>query len=106
MPQQGPYGPGQIGSIPPSLPPPMNMGGPPPGASYGHPPTYGGQPQLSHRDSHGPGAMGHPMGRQQAAEVEGTNRSKAQLIVGIDFVSTLLCLLYCGGRVEEIRVDG
>lgn len=100
--QQGPYGPGQIGSIPASLPPPMNMGGPPPGASYGHPPTYAGQQQLSHRDSHGPGAMGHPtMGRQQAAEVEGTNRSKAQLIVGIDFVSTLICPLCCDGRVEN-----
>lgn len=83
------------------------MGGPPPGASYGHPPTYGGgQPQLSHRDSHGPGAMGHPMGRQQAAEVEGTNRSKAQLIVGIDFVSTLICLLYCGVGLRKSGLTG
>lgn len=92
MPPQGPYGPGQIGSIPPSLPAPMNMGGAPQGvgAPYGHPPTYGGQPQMNHRDSHGSGTMGHPaMGRPQAAEVEGTNRSKAQLIVGIDFVSSV-----------------
>lgn len=67
------------------------MGGhPPQGAQYHQgPPTYGGQPQMNHRDSHN-GTMGHPtMGRPPgAAEVEGTNRSKAQLIVGIDFVSS------------------
>lgn len=87
MPPQGPYGPGQIGSIPPSLPPPGMMH-PPPGAvaQYGHPPQYAGQPHMNHRDSHG-NTMGHPNHRPGAAEVEGTNRSKAQLIVGIDFVS-------------------
>lgn len=106
MPQQGPYGPGQIGSIPPSLPPPMNMA--PPGSSYGHPPTYGGQPQGNHRDSHGPTAMGHPtMGRPQAAEVEGGGRSKAQLIVGIDFVSGApirSCAVRKSGLTDDVGI--
>lgn len=86
MPPPGPYGPGQIGPIPPQGQPPMGMQGPPP-QPYGHPPVYptGAPPQMGHRDSH-PG-MHQMQNRPQAAEVEGTNKSKAQLIVGIDFVS-------------------
>lgn len=42
------------------------------------------------------------MGRSHAAEVEGNNRSKTQLIVGIDFVSGApICSLYGGSRVRK-----
>lgn len=62
------------------------MGGPPPGG----PPGFGGQVGYP------PGAPpppGGPIAQQfragnPAAEVEGASKSKAQLIVGIDFVSS------------------
>lgn len=70
-----------VAGYPPQLPP-VNTQGPPPmagppgyaGAAYGPPP----QPQ------------GQPIGHQyipRTAEVEANSRNKAQLIVGIDFVS-------------------
>lgn len=91
MPPAGPYGPGQIGPMPSQLQqPPMNMQGPPPGSYI--PPNYPPGPPMNQRDSH-VGMQGMSNNRPHAAEVEGTNKSKAQLIVGIDFVS---CIYYVG----------
>lgn len=67
-------------------PPQGTMGGmaPPPGA---HPPVYGGGYGAPPTGG-APPAMGAQYGgRGGAVEVEGAGRSKAQLIVGIDFVS-------------------
>lgn len=72
------------GGPPAGYPPPV-MGGPPP--IQGGPPGYAGAPGYPPpppQQQQGPGAA--PYGRQSAAEVEGNSRSKAQLIVGIDFV--------------------
>ena len=86
-------------------PPPINTGGPPvagyppPVMGGGPPPVPGGPPGYA-----GPTGYPPPAPQQQpagglapyprnaaaaaaAAEVEGNSRSKAQLIVGIDFVS-------------------
>ena len=91
----------------PRTPPSQIMGGPPPintaaspyppghsgGGGMGAPPTAGGPP------GYGPPQYGAPppgtasvaaaqyQNRNNAVEVEGAGRSKAQLIVGIDFVS-------------------
>lgn len=76
-------------------PPPINTGAPvagyPPQMNpmQGGPPVQGGPPGYS-----GAGGYGAPPGAnlptanytRPAAEVEGNSRSKAQLIVGIDFV--------------------
>lgn len=76
-----------VSGYPPTLP--GVGGGPPPG--MGGPPGYGGQQGgYGGPPQHGPpGGLGQPMIRPgaSAAEVEGNSRSKAQLIVGIDFVS-------------------
>lgn len=83
------------------------MGGPPPinTAASGYPPGHpaaqmGGAPPPAGPPQYGPpqyGAPGVPgnqsvaaaqyANRNNAVEVEGAGRSKAQLIVGIDFVS-------------------
>lgn len=79
-------------------PPPINTGAPPvsgyppPVMGGGPPPLQGGPPGYA-------GAQGYPPPpqptgpvapyRNTAAEVEGNSRSKAQLIVGIDFVSLM-----------------
>lgn len=82
MPPHAPYGPTQVGGNipPPQIPPQM---GPP--AGYGQPPGYPQQhrPQMGHQQQ-------QQMVRPGVQEVDGGGRSKAQLIVGIDFVS-------CGG---------
>lgn len=65
--------PGGPMGVPPGIPPPM------PNIPGQHPPYYPHPP----RDI--PPPVAPAPGR--AAEVEGSNRSKAQLIVGIDFVS-------------------
>lgn len=94
----------------PRTPPTQMMGGPPPintAATGGYPPQQGGMggpppagpPQYNHPPQYGAG--GAPMqggggaqygGRNNAVEVEGAGKSKAQLIVGIDFVSISTCL--------------
>lgn len=108
MAQQGPTRapPSQIIGGPPPIntgapvmgfpPPNPNMqGGPAPpgyGGPQGYPPPNAGPP---------PPGPGMPYGRPappgvNAAEVEGSSRSKAQLIVGIDFVSCthpLICIV-------------
>lgn len=69
------------GYPPPNLP----MGAPPPNPG---PPGYGGQPAGYPPPAPSNNNMGGgPYTRNAAAEVEGNSRSKAQLIVGIDFVS-------------------
>lgn len=81
------------------MPPPINTGG-----GYAHPPQQQGGGMY-----HQPAPPGYPMNQQggqgygypptapqgpnaygarNLAEVEGSQRSKAQLIVGIDFVRT------------------
>ena len=75
-------------------PPPINTGAYP----QGHP-ALGGAPQPPQYAGGYQGAAGvhggpaqpslGQYGRGAAVEVEGAGRSKAQLIVGIDFVSTL-----------------
>lgn len=72
-------------------PPPGPMGGPPPPAMAGRPPGYGGAPGYPPAGGPPPPGGG-PLPpanafNRPAAEVEGNSRSKAQLIVGIDFVS-------------------
>lgn len=71
---------------------PMGQGGPPP---MGGPPGFGQQPPPP-QGYPPPGPPGGPMNQQfqrpgPAAEVEGASKSKAQLIVGIDFVGALTC---------------
>lgn len=86
-------------------PPPINTGAPmgyPPGMApmgqgpppMGGPPGFGQQPPPP-QGYPPPGPPGGPMNQQfqrpgPAAEVEGASKSKAQLIVGIDFVGTLI----------------
>lgn len=61
----------------PQLGPPQPPGY---GGAYGHS-QLGPQPGIQHMTQQ------YPPGARPAAEVEGAGRSKAQLIVGIDFVS-------------------
>lgn len=93
-------------------PPPINTGGPPvagyppPVLGGGPPPVPGGPPGYAGAPGYpppppqpqGPGA---PYVRNTAAEVEGNSRSKAQLIVGIDFVSDK-CTSPCCGRPRPL----
>lgn len=94
----------------PRTPPTQMMGGPPPintaasGYPPGHPAAGGmGAPPAAGPPQYGPpqyGAPNAPAGssmaaaqyanRNNAVEVEGAGRSKAQLIVGIDFVSHMI----------------
>jgi hypothetical protein len=90
----------------PRTPPTQVMGGPPPinTAAAGYPPGHpvggmGAPPQVGGPPQYGPPQYGAPppgggsvaaaqyANRNNAVEVEGAGRSKAQLIVGIDFVS-------------------
>lgn len=82
-------------------PPPINTGAPPvagyppPVMGGGPPPVPGGPPGYAGPTGYPPPppAAAGPMAyaRNTAAEVEGNSRSKAQLIVGIDFVGRPLC---------------
>lgn len=72
-------------------PPPINTGGHgyPPNNMYNAPPGYGqGGGGGGYGYGPGPGAPQgpHAYGGRTPAEVEGSQRNKAQLIVGIDFV--------------------
>lgn len=78
-------------------PPPINTGAPmgyPPGMNHPQGPPMGGPPPPGFGGQTGyPPPVGGPIAQQfqrnPAAEVEGASKSKAQLIVGIDFVSVL-----------------
>lgn len=78
-------------------PPPINTGAPVagyppqiPSQMQGGPPVAGGPPGYTGGGGYGapPGGLPTASYTRPAAEVEGNSRSKAQLIVGIDFVST------------------
>lgn len=74
---------------PPIMPPPINTGGgyPPPAGGpphYGGPPGYGSPPPPANNMM-----PGQYQAQRQLSEVEGAGRSKAQLIVGIDFVRAI-----------------
>lgn len=87
-------------------PPPINTGAP--GGVTGYPPPMGGPPPMTNAPPGYAGAAGYPppgppqpqgnmpvpaaYARNPAAEVEGNSRSKAQLIVGIDFVCFALLI--------------
>jgi hypothetical protein len=80
-------------------PPPINTGAfpgghPAQGMGAPAPPGYGGGYPQPSAPQHGPPHGLAQYGNRAPAEVEGAGRSKAQLIVGIDFVSdpsTTLC---------------
>ncbi|KAF6819880.1 Heat shock 70 kDa protein 12A 2 [Colletotrichum musicola] len=100
-------------------PPPINTGAPvagyppqlPPIGSQGHP--MGGPPQYGGGGGGGyppPGPpQGPPMAQYQrggsAAEVEGNSRSKAQLIVGIDFGTTFSGVAFAFATNNEAKED-
>ena len=89
-------------------PPPLNTNMPyaPPGATHmGAPPGYGMQPPAPHGMAPGmPQAQQYPM-RNPAVEVEGAGRSKAQLIVGIDFGTTFSGVAFAFATNNEARED-
>lgn len=68
-------------------PPQVPMGGPPPAGPNG-PPGYAGSTGYPPPAPQPQGGMPVAPYSRNAAEVEGNSRSKAQLIVGIDFVSS------------------
>ncbi|KAL6361517.1 hypothetical protein LRP88_04987 [Fusarium phalaenopsidis] len=81
-------------------PPPM--GGPP---GFGQPPPPQGYPPAGP-----PPPQGGPIGQQfqrpgPAAEVEGASRSKAQLIVGIDFGTTFSGVAFAFATNNEAKED-
>lgn len=112
-PQQGQQGrapPSQMAGGPPPIntgapvagyPPQMQIpGGPPP---MGGPPQYGGgAPQYVQQQQPPPQAQA--FGRP-AAEVEGSSRSKAQLIVGIDFGTTFSGVAFAFATNNEAKED-
>ncbi|USP80261.1 actin-like ATPase domain-containing protein [Curvularia clavata] len=93
-PQQPPYPP-QAG--PPGYPP---QAGPPPGAAYGH--GYGAPPPGAPTPHGPPAAYNRP---NTMAEVAGEGRSKAQLIVGIDFGTTFSGVAFAFATNTEAKED-
>ncbi|KAK0668508.1 hsp70-like protein [Cercophora samala] len=79
-------------------PPPVMGGGPPPPPGYGNPTGYPPPPPQPT----GPVA---PYQRNAAAEVEGNSRSKAQLIVGIDFGTTFSGVAFAFATNNEAKED-
>ena len=83
-------------------PPPINTGAYPQGhpalGGASQPPGYGGGYGQGQGMSAPQPTLGQYGGRGQAVEVEGAGRSKAQLIVGIDFV----CRLSMNGLCDHI----
>lgn len=104
---------GSLTGGPPRAPPSQMTGGPPPintgapVAGYppqmqipggppvmGGPPSYNGAPPQGYGQAPPPQSIPAAYGRP-AAEVEGSSRSKAQLIVGIDFVWLISYCFFC-----------
>ncbi|RKU45415.1 hypothetical protein DL546_005940 [Coniochaeta pulveracea] len=119
--RQSPLGPGPARTPPTQMaggPPPINtgapvagyppsqipMGGPPPPVPGG-PPGYGGQPAGYPPPA--PPPQGPMPGAQytRPAEVEGNSRSKAQLIVGIDFGTTFSGVAFAFATNNEAKED-
>ncbi|CAN8100245.1 unnamed protein product [Discula destructiva] len=111
--------PGQTRTPPSQMvggPPPINTGAPVPGyppqippSMQGGPPVPGGPPGYT-----GGQGYGAPQGGQAAppaayarpaAEVEGSSRSKAQLIVGIDFGTTFSGVAFAFATNNEAKED-
>ncbi len=111
----------------PRTPPSQVMGGPPPintAATGGYPPGHpaggmGAPPPAGGPPGYGPPQYGAPLptggnsvaaaqyaNRNNAVEVEGAGRSKAQLIVGIDFVNTpnLISLAFANAGRELLSL--
>ncbi|KAK4153095.1 Hsp70-like protein [Chaetomidium leptoderma] len=98
-------------------PPPINTGGapvagyPPPIMGGGPPPVPGGPPGYAGPTGYPPPAPPQPTGplasytRNAAAEVEGNSRSKAQLIVGIDFGTTFSGVAFAFATNNEAKED-
>jgi hypothetical protein len=97
-------------------PPPINTGGPPvagypPPVMGGPPPVPGGPPGYAGPTGYPPPAPPQPTGplapyqRNTAAEVEGNSRSKAQLIVGIDFGTTFSGVAFAFATNNEAKED-
>ncbi|KAK0387829.1 hypothetical protein NLU13_4074 [Sarocladium strictum] len=117
-----PHTPNQQNRTPPSQmaggPPPINTGAPvgypPPNMNPmgGGPPPLGGPPGYGGQQGY-PGApppAGGPIAQQfqrgnPAAEVEGQSRSKAQLIVGIDFGTTFSGVAFAFATNNEAKED-
>jgi len=101
----------------PRTPPTQMMGGPPPintaAAGYppGHPaagpPQYGGGPPQYGAPPPGGGSIAAQQyaNRNNAVEVEGAGRSKAQLIVGIDFGTTFSGVAFAFATNSEAKED-
>lgn len=76
---------------------------PPPAQPMGAPPGYGMQPPAPHGIAPG---MPQQYGlRNPAVEVEGAGRSKAQLIVGVDFGTTFSGVAFAFATNNEARED-
>ncbi|KAK4239743.1 hsp70-like protein [Achaetomium macrosporum] len=98
-------------------PPPINTGAPPvagyppPVMGGGPPPVPGGPPGYAGPAGYPPPAAPQPTGpiapyqRNAAAEVEGNSRSKAQLIVGIDFGTTFSGVAFAFATNNEAKED-
>ncbi|KAL1628390.1 hypothetical protein SLS54_001963 [Diplodia seriata] len=99
----------------PMPPPPINTAQghyPPQGQMYGQPPPAGppGYPPQAQQPSYGgygnpPPAGPQAYARPQAVEVEGAGRSKAQLIVGIDFGTTFSGVAFAFATNTEAKED-
>ncbi|KAF8848667.1 actin-like ATPase domain-containing protein [Acephala macrosclerotiorum] len=107
----------------PRTPPSQVMGGPPPintaAAGYppGHPAGMGAPPPAGGPPQYGPPQYGAPVpssnsmaaqqyaNRNNAVEVEGAGRSKAQLIVGIDFGTTFSGVAFAFATNTEAKED-
>ncbi|CAK7239584.1 MAG: hypothetical protein STHCBS139747_001015 [Sporothrix thermara] len=92
------------GAAVPGYPPQMQIpGGPPP---MGGPPGYNGAPPQGYGQPPPlqpvPAAYGRP---GPTAEVEGSSRSKAQLIVGIDFGTTFSGVAFAFATNNEAKED-
>lgn len=81
----------------------------PPGYGYQQqpgPPSQQSQPSQPLHQHGIPSALGPAQGlRNPAAEVDGTNRNKSQLIVGIDFGTTFSGVAYAFATNNEARED-
>ncbi|KAE8448770.1 hypothetical protein EG329_008986 [Mollisiaceae sp. DMI_Dod_QoI] len=109
----------------PRTPPSQVMGGPPPintAATGGYPPGHpaggmGAPPPAGGPPQYGPPQYGAPLpagnsiaaqqyaNRNNAVEVEGAGRSKAQLIVGIDFGTTFSGVAFAFATNTEAKED-
>ncbi|KAB2577709.1 Heat shock protein Hsp70 [Lasiodiplodia theobromae] len=99
----------------PMPPPPINTAQghyPPQGQMYGQPPPAGppGYPPQAQQPGYGgygnpPPAGPQAYARPQAVEVEGAGRSKAQLIVGIDFGTTFSGVAFAFATNTEAKED-